>query len=247
MSKEKDNQMLTWNDDIYIINMILIYASYWYIANLWSSPIWPEHCFEQSSVDLFEPASAGSCEFIFTQIHLHDMDQLSAPSHPKLLSLLLVQRLPGCPAVQAAAAAAAAAAPGLPTGGPCCQRTEGPAPTASGVGPQALMPPELHRWTQSSKSPTESSRSLNRNLYKVRKINSVRVLLKISMWQFATIILNNVAQEKCCQHSWSLTLWYSILPIMNYLSYGLFLLRCAVADLLDYMYSFVAWSHILLL
>lgn len=26
---------------------------------------------------------------------------------------------------------------------------------------------------------------------------------------------------------------------MNYLSYGLFLLRCTVADLLDYLYSFV--------
>ena len=90
-------------------------------------------------------------------------------AHLTLVSLLLVHHLPVCSAVQAAAAAAAAALHLLTTGCQCGQLTEEPAPTASGVWLVALIHPEQHHWTQSSKSPRESSHSLNRNLDKREK------------------------------------------------------------------------------
>lgn len=95
---------------------------------------------------------------------IHYMIWIYCPAHLKLVSLLLVQHLPVCSAVQAAVAALHL----LTTGCQCCQQTEGPAPTASGVWPVAPILPEQRHWTQSSKSLRASSRLLNRNLERKR-------------------------------------------------------------------------------
>lgn len=120
--------------------------------------------FKLSSV---ERASVRCCKSLFTQINLHDKDLLSVPAHLILMSLLVVHYPLVCSAVQVVAAVAAAAAlPLLTTGCQCFQQTEEPAPTASGVWLVAQILPERHHWTQSSKSPRESSHSLNRSLEK---------------------------------------------------------------------------------
>lgn len=104
---------------------------------------------------------------------MHDMDHLLGPTHLTLVSLVLVHHLPVCSALQAAAALQL-----LTTGCQGCQQTEEPDPTSSGLSPAVPLPPEQHRWTQSSLSLTESSHSLNRSLDKRGKKKTVQQVFR---------------------------------------------------------------------